>query len=185
MDKVMVDNLKVLESNDSVNIRLRPIIPEDSYLIIKWRNKDSTRSQFIFRETFTYEMHMNWYNTKVLSGNVIQYIIEVNRIPIGSVYLQGIDLKNETGEFGIFIGEDNYLSKGYGTIAARLFISYCFSLGFHRVFLRVLSDNVAAQKSYYKVGFIKEGVARDMVFIEGKRKDIIFMSILRDESECL
>jgi len=63
-------------------------------------------------------------------------------------------------------------------LAAQIFLSYCFTLGFHRIFLRVLAENEAAQKSYAKVGFSKEGVARHMVYLEGARRDIIFMSIV-------
>lgn len=180
MNKIFENDLIILRGGGTRNLRLRPIQEKDTEMIVRWRNTKAIQSQFIFRETFTSEMHNNWLKTKVFPGYVIQYIIEVgdNNSPIGSIYIRDIDLQNESGEFGIFIGETNYISKGYGTLAAQIFVPYCFTLGFHRIFLRVFAENEAAQKSYAKVGFSKEGVARHMVYLEGTRRDIVFMSIV-------
>ena len=66
-------NLEIIED---VRIRLRPISLEDTKLIVKWRNMPSVKKNFIFRDDFTEEMHINWMKTKVTSGEVVQYIIE-------------------------------------------------------------------------------------------------------------
>lgn len=161
-------------------LRLRPIQDSDTDNIVLWRNKEEVRSQFIFRDTLTPEMHRNWLRDKVYTGLVIQYIIEWDGRSIGSVYLRDIDLKNESGEFGIFIGETGERGKGIGSLTAKAFTEYCFELGFHRIFLRVLDTNAIAKGSYVKAGFILEGTARDMVYIGGVRYDVTFMSILKE-----
>ena len=46
-------------------VLLRPITAEDTPLIVKWRNTESVRRNFIFREPFTAEMHENWLRTRV------------------------------------------------------------------------------------------------------------------------
>lgn len=165
------------------NISLRPIMDSDTEDIVRWRNNESVRSNFIFRGEFTAETHTNWLRTKVDTGKVIQYIMEdsLSKRPIGSIYIRDININNKSGEFGIFIGEDSYRKKGFGTEATRLFLPYCFSLGFHRIFLRVLAENMAAVRSYFKVGFKQEGIFRDMEFLDGEYKDIVFMSILENE----
>ena len=56
-------------------VLLRPITPEDTPLIVKWRNTESVRRNFIFRGPFTAEVHTRWMETKVASGEVLQYII--------------------------------------------------------------------------------------------------------------
>ncbi|MBR6019157.1 MAG: GNAT family N-acetyltransferase [Lachnospiraceae bacterium] len=165
-------------TDDFDSVRLRPIKDEDTDLIVRWRNNPVIRSQFIFRELFSSEMHRRWLSEKVYTGSVIQYIIEVEKNPIGSIYLRDVNLKNESGEFGIFIGEIGYHGKGYGTIATKMFVKYCFELGFHRIFLRVLDTNAAAQRSYIKAGFEYEGTARDMVYIDGIRYNVTFMSVI-------
>ena len=52
-------------------VMLRPITMEDTPLIVRWRNTESVRKNFIFRERFTEEMHNNWMRTKVASGEVV------------------------------------------------------------------------------------------------------------------
>lgn len=174
-------NLEIIED---VRIRLRPISLEDTKLIVKWRNMPSVKKNFIFRDDFTEEMHINWMKTKVTSGEVVQYIIEetdTNR-PIGSVYLRDINKKYNSAEYGIFIGEEDARGKGYGTKAAELFVNYMFKkLKLHRICLRVLAGNDSAYRSYEKIGFNKEGVARDMIRVDGKYRDVIFMSIINEK----
>ena len=180
MEKIIYDNLVELAIKGESDLRLRPICDGDTDNIIRWRNSDLVKSQFIFREPLTYEIHRKWLDEKVYTGNVIQYIIVDDGVPIGSVYIRDIDLKNESGEFGIFIGDFSKQGKGVGTSITRAFVSYCFNLGFHRVFLRVLSDNKRAISCYNKAGFRMEGKAKDMVVIDGSRVDVIFMASLSD-----
>ena len=119
------------------NIKLRPIDYSDTELIVKWRNNPTVRDKFVFRDTFTKEMHNNWLDTKVKNGEVVQYIIieKKSNKPIGSVYYRDINYNNKSAEFGIFIGEDFARGKGYGSETARLFINYGFEqLKLHRIF---------------------------------------------------
>ena len=69
-------------------VTLRPITDADTDLIVKWRNTQSVVQNFIFRQTFTPEMHRSWLATKVATGQVVQYIILDNADgkPVGSVY---------------------------------------------------------------------------------------------------
>ena len=121
--------------------------------------------------------------TKVETGEVVQFIIEAlndgDSVPIGSVYFRDVDMQNRNAEFGIFIGEDCARGKGLGTEATRLFVDYGFQiLGLHRIVLRVLKENERALKSYLNVGFEVEGCAREMVYLDEKYQDVIFMSII-------
>lgn len=163
---------------------LLPITLDDTEFIVKWRNTDSVRQNFVFQKEFTNEMHENWMNTKVRNGEVVQYVIyeKETRIPIGSIYYRDIDKYARSAEYGIFIGEDFARGKGLGTEAALLFIRFGFrELKFHRIFLKVFEDNVQAISSYKKAGFKLEGVARDYVFQNNRYRNMVFMSILEDD----
>ena len=165
-------------------VSLIPISLEDTELIVRWRNNPNVQQSFVFRETFTNEMHENWMNNKVATGKVVQFIIQDNETKkkIGSVYLRDIDSIFRSAEYGIFIGEDNFRGKGLGSEAARLIVDFAFKdLKLHRVFLRVFKHNVTAVASYKKVGFEVEGIARDMVYLDGKYHDMIFMSMINWE----
>lgn len=162
---------------------LKPIDVSDTDNIIRWRNQDFVKNNFIDRRDFTWSSHMEWIKDMVEHGNAIQYIIEHGdeHNPVGTVYIRDIDLINASGELGIFIGESDYMDKGIGTKTIEMFLPYCFSLGFHRIFLRVISENDRAIRCYLKSGFSIEGKAREMIFCDQKWQDVIFMSRLYND----
>lgn len=162
-------------------IYLRKMTWQDTDDIVTWRNKDAVRKNFIYQELFTRESHENWIRTKVETGDVVQMIIcDVQTgAALGSVYIRDIDRTHQKAEYGIFIGEDAARGRGIGTAAAKLMLSYCFKEeGLHRVYLRAFSHNVAAIRSYEKAGFVREGILREDVCIEGKYYDIVWMAAL-------
>lgn len=176
-----VKNLPVLEG---AAVRLRPIADADTDLIVKWRNTPSVVQNFIFRQTFTPEMHRSWLATKVATGQVVQYIIidKADDKPVGSVYYRDMDGHNRSAEYGIFIGEESARGKGLGTETAKLFTDFGFAeLQLHRISLRVLAENAAARRSYEKAGFVQEGVFRDMELLDGQYRDVVFMARLAEK----
>ncbi len=87
---------------------------------------------------------------------------------------------------GISIGEKEYWGKGYGTDAMRVVLRYAFTeLNLHRVSLTVFEYNPRAIRSYEKAGFTLEGREREAVFRSGKRTDMIYMGVLREDWERL
>ena len=172
----------VMEGQD---IYLRPMDGSDTDNIIKWRNTDFVRRNFIYQKPFTRQGHENWTKTMIDTGKAVQFIIctKEGDEPVGSVYLRDIDRNHNKAEYGIFIGEEQALGKGYGTQAARLMISYGFHrAGLHKLMLRVLAENGQALGSYEKAGFVKEAYLKDEVFLEGCYKDVIYMSVTNPDT---
>lgn len=166
---------------DSQSIFLTNITYDDTADIVRWRNQKFVQENFIYQKNFTPEIHNKWMQTMVESGQVIQFIIweRISNKKIGSVYLRDIDYQNKKAEFGIFIGEKDYLGKGYGKIATRLIISYAFEkLNLNKIFLRLLTHNKRAFKCYSDCGFIQEGLFKQDVFIKNQPYDVVFMAIL-------
>lgn len=161
------------------DIVIRPIADEDTKRIVAWRNNPRVRGNFIFRETFTEEMHQNWMATKVASGEVEQFVIEWDSRPVGSVYLRDIDLQQKCAEYGIFIGEDDAIGKGIGSYACKWAVEYSRKqLGLERLILRVFADNAAAAANYRGAGFteterLKEYMdGRDLLMMECRLTDM-------------
>ena len=126
---------------DGAAVTLRPITDADTDLIVKWRNTPSVVQNFIFRQTFTPEMHRSWLATKVATGQVVQYIIvdKADGKPVGSVYYRDIDPHNRSAEYGIFIGEESARGKGLGTGLDRVLVS-AESGGHHASIQEALPD---------------------------------------------
>ena len=166
-------------------IRLHAITPEDTDQILAWRNSDEVKQFFIYQRDLTRDDHSKWLQ-RIERGEVVQFIIEIidGNLPIGSVYLRDIDSNHHKAEFGIFIGQSDMKNCGYGTEATRLILDYARNeLQIHRVYLRVLADNRRAISSYEKSGFVKEGILRDDVCLNGKYRDIVWMAIVDRTSE--
>lgn len=161
-------------------IRLRAMTGEDTERIVSWRNNPRVMKNFIYQKPFTKEGHENWIRTMVDTGKVVQFILEeaAGGRPVGSVYFRDIDRISKKAEYGIFIGEDDAVGKGFGSEAAVFALRYAFEeLGLHKVFLRVFADNGAAVRSYEKAGFVQEGYFKDEEWVGERYRDLIFMAV--------
>lgn len=170
-----------LYRDERAGIYLRLMTPDDTDLIVAWRNSDAVRRNFIYQDLFTREGHENWIRTQIETGHVVQTIIcdAVTDRPLGSVYIRDIDRRHQKAEYGIFIGEADARGRGIGTAAAKLMLRYCFEEeGLHRIYLRALAGNEQAVRSYEKAGFVREGYLRDDVRIDGAYRDIIWMAAI-------
>lgn len=162
-------------------VRLMPMTVEDTDDIVRWRNKDFVRNNFIYRGEFTKEVHLNWIKTRVETGEVIQFIIYrlQDEKKIGSVYLRDVNIEFKEAEYGIFIGEEDALGKGYGSESCILIVEYAKDvLKLKRLRLRLLKKNEPARRSYENAGFR---------LTEGKTdiqngEEVIFMEIGLNEN---
>ena len=107
--------------------------------------------------------------------------LEDNKM-IGTVSLEDINWINRTATLGIFIGDKEFRSKGYGTEAIRLILEYGFKyMNLYNIKLDLMEFNERALKCYEKCGFKEYGRRRKCKFINGKYYDSISMDILADE----
>lgn len=159
-------------------VYLRPMTAEDTDRIVAWRNKDYVRKNFINQEPFTREGHLSWIREQVETGRVAQFVICLpGGREIGSVYLRDIDREKGVAEYGVFIGEEDAVGRGYGTAAARKALDYAFTkLRLRRVFLRFLADNIAAGRSYEHAGFHMTDRRETVMTPQGER-EVRFMEI--------
>ncbi len=133
---------------------------------------------------FTLENEEKWYST--LSGTNETYSFAIETLEdekyIGGCGVNHIDWKNSAVTVGIFIGDKNYWSRGYGTDAMNLLVKFIFEqMNVNKVKLQVYSFNDRARKCYEKCGFVKEGILRQEIFRDGRYHDIYAMGILREE----
>lgn len=75
-----------------------------------------------------------------------------------------------------------YRGHGLGLKLINATVAQARKDGFVRVELFVHSDNARAIALYDKVGFVREGVQRDAVYIDGEYRDAIVMAIVEREN---
>ena len=123
------------------------------------------------------------YFEENINKNYNFFIVTLNNDKlIGTVGLEKYDSINRTATLGIFIGEKEYRSQGYGTEAIKLVLDYGFNyLNLNNINLDLMSFNDRALKCYQKCGFKEYGRRRKCKFINGKYYDLIEMDILAEE----
>lgn len=105
---------------------------------------------------------------------------------LGEVVLNEIDSTNRSANIRIGIQKNQHRGKGYGTEAMIEMLRYGFNtLNLHRIHLGVYTFNPRAIHVYEKVGFKREGLERDYLYLDGEFHDMISMSILEEEFRSL
>ena len=167
------------------NIYLSPVSIEDVENYTKWMN-DFETTDYIGRssELYTIENERKFLeNCSEKKDDIILGIIKLdNDQLIGNCGLHKIDSVNRTATLGIFIGEKEERSKGYGAEAIKLLLDYGFNyLNLHEIQLDVMSFNERAIRCYEKAGFKQYGRRRESEYVNGKYYDRISMDILKSE----
>ena len=166
-------------------IYLRPLLDvEDADIFVSWLNDTEIRQYLgvtspmnrLREQEYLASLYKNERNLG------LGIMLKTNDELIGSVGLHDISLAHRHAEIGIFIGNKNCWSKGYGGEALKLMMGHGFDqLNLHRIFLKVMSFNTRAIRAYEKIGFKKEAVFREHVYTNGKYHDDYLMGILEDE----
>jgi RimJ/RimL family protein N-acetyltransferase len=129
---------------------------------------------------------VRWIEKEVLEFSPASYFFSIRTLTddrlIGDLALDVIDWSGRDAFVGLGIGETGYWSKGYGTDVMNILLRFAFmEINLRRVTLTVFEYNPRAIRSYEKAGFQHEGRERQVLNREGRRWDILFMGILREE----
>lgn len=103
---------------------------------------------------------------------------------IGFCMIAFIDTYNKSCKLGITIGEKNEWGKGYAKEAVNELIRYCFEeLNMNRIGVEIYSFNDRSIKLFEGLGFVREGIIRELVFKKGKFEDEYVYGLLRRDWE--
>ena len=137
----------------------RTISPKDAK---KWLEKELDEQS----------INQHWFSIRKLDDDTLLGDIDlyVDNWPARDTYV------------GLGIGERDFWGKGYGTDAMKVILRYAFiEVNMNRVTLTVFEYNPRAIRSYEKAGFRHEGRVRGRLNKEGRRWDMLYMGILREE----
>ena len=164
-------------------IYLSPRSVEDAEIFTEWMN-DFHVTDYTGRSHKTMTLQEEKQFLENIPNNKSTFVIidlKTDKI-IGTVGLHEIDHLNRTATLGIFIGDRDYRSKGYGTEAIQLILDFGFNfLNLNNIDLDLMEFNQRALKCYEKCGFKEIGRRRKCKFINGKYYDAILMDILAEE----
>jgi RimJ/RimL family protein N-acetyltransferase len=167
------------------SIELTPIRDADRERLFQWIND---REEVLHNAAYSpvHERdHVAWFERIRARSDATIFAIRLigSGDLIGSCQLLNIDRRHSTADLQIRIGAPEDRGKGYGTEAVRLLLAHAFrDIGLARVQLHVFADNDRAIRAYENAGLRREGMLRSAAYIDGERRDVVVMGILREEA---
>jgi RimJ/RimL family protein N-acetyltransferase len=170
-------------------VRLSAVDPEEfSKAFTHWR-RDSEFMRLIDSGEVMLRSQKDsqkWIEKEIEDQDVNQYMFTIRTLAedklLGDIGLSVVNWMSRDAFVGLGIGERDFWGRGYGTDVMKVILRYAFTeINLRRVTLSVFEYNPRAVRSYEKAGFVHEGRMRQFLNREGKRWDMLFMGILRDE----
>ena len=172
--------MKYFKKLEGEHVYISPMNIEDAEIFTKWLN-DPNITQFltIHNSLVSLSGEKDYVENFCKEEFHMSIIKKENDEIIGNISLGRLDYKNGTAELGIFIGEEDNLSKGYGSEAIKLLTTFGFDeLRLHTIYLTVLENNIRAQKAYTKCGFKECGRRHEALYRNGKYIDLVYMELI-------
>ena len=163
-------------------VYLSPMDPGDLETYTRWMNDvEVTRWLGMFSGVYSLTAERAYLENATKDPNNYQFAIvlrEENRL-LGNIGLVDLNQIHRRATLGLFIGQAEDRSKGYGAEAIKLLLGYGFKwLGLRNIDLHVHSDNARAIACYKKAGFAEYGRRRGAVFADGVWHDDVLMEAL-------
>ena len=166
------------------NVTLRPIVVSDADAMFASLLDEESMRLTGTQDTFTRAQVEAHCQRIADADDRLDFAITLNetRDYIGEAVLNEIDWRNRSANYRIALANQSLCGQGYGTEASRLVIAYGLqTLQLHRIELEVYDFNPRAQHVYEKLGFVQEGIRRDVLLWEGAYHNAIVMSILAND----
>ena len=117
------------------------------------------------------------------SDNIHYAVTDEQDEYMGTISLKNISRKDKNAEYAI-VTRSKAHGKGYAAEATKDILNLGFNeYGLEKIYLYVITKNIAANKFYKKCGFKEEGVFRKHLLIHGSLEDIRWYSMLKEEFE--
>jgi RimJ/RimL family protein N-acetyltransferase len=145
-------------------------------LFCKWRNDPDIRQYYRNFWPRTTEEIKKWLEPAP-RGQIKEFIDftiyhKADKRPIGSIGFGHIDWTSRKANISAMIGESEYWGKGIIIEAARLLINYGFiELNLHKINAGIFSPNDRSLRAAEKLGFKKETVFKEHIYVDGKYHD--------------
>ena len=146
--------MKYFKKIEGEKVYLSPMNLEDIEKYVKWMNDFSTTDGLgSSSKVTTFESERAWLiNNMDKKEQQFAIVLKETDELIGNCGFCDINHLHQKGEVGLFIGEEENRSKGYGTEALSLLVEYGFNyLNLKNIMLKVFSFNKRAIKSYEKI----------------------------------
>lgn len=174
--------MSIGEKKKSMQVTIRKFEEKDIRNKIRWINDTNNNKYLHYDLPLEFDKTVEWFNNNKNRTDRYDAVIEVDGISVGLIGLLGIDKKNKKAEFYIVLGEPQFKGKGIAKEASKILLDYSFNeLQLNKIYLYTEVENLAAQKSFEKSGFQREGLLKQDLIYNGRKVDRYFYGIVKEE----
>lgn len=161
-----IDVLIHSKINNSVVLRMAS--KDDVYTTFDWASNKIVRKFAIQRDEIIFDQHKKWFLNKIISGNCIYFIAEINNTQVGSIRFD-INEKNEA--LLSFLLDPKFHGKGYGK---EILEKSCDKLLKIKNVLKIVGvvnfENIPSVKTFKSLGFNQVSELDSYITFEKKIK---------------
>jgi RimJ/RimL family protein N-acetyltransferase len=169
-------------------VRLRGVEPSDAETFARW-NLDSEMAReldFIWPPVSLEFIRRDFeqLSLKKLEADAFFWVVEdAKGGAVGHISTHRCDQRLGVFRYGLSVAAE-HRRRGYATEAALLVLKYYFEeLRYQKCLVGVHSNNAASVALHEKLGFVREGTLRRMVYTGGQFHDLYHYGILKEEWE--
>ena len=168
----------------SERIYLRLFDEKDVPLRVKWMNDPEIREMLNAPYPVSEQSTKKWLASVLEDSARIDFAICMKETDcvIGYTGFRNIDLINNKAESYTGLGETKYWGKGYAKESKIAALSYIFKkYNLNKVYALIWSKHTRSIEMNKRIGYRVDGVLREDLYSNGEYRDMVIMSLLRDE----
>ena len=165
---------------------MKPVEPEDLPYLMEQR-WDADLTDHIIHHPISSYNQQQWYEKICRNGDVVLAIFfkkgggEKPEL-LGAVGLYDFNMRHQRATIKTMRIPTKYQGLGIASEALEMLIDYGFNtLNLNKITCDTFADNYGSIKHLEKVGFRQEGCLKKHYFHQGKFKDALIYSLLREE----
>ena len=155
----------------------REISQDELSILLYLRNNELYESFYLYNLPET-TFDISRFQRKVNEGGTLYYTLRFSETKelIGYIGLYNLNYIDRNVEIAIIVLSE-YRGQGNGRRALEIIEEYCFNyLNLNKIYLSVISGNIAAYELYKKQNYIIEGTFKNHIYKHGNYHDIIYMA---------
>lgn len=180
------EKLNVFPFIEGKNVDLVAGSSKLAQLTAKWNNDPEVRQYSRNAFPLSLEEIQKWFEPSSDRGIkdfvVFSIFHKRDRKIIGDIGLNRINWLNRNANIFAKIGEKEYWGKGIAGEASELIIEYGFNeLNLHKIYSGVFTPNTRSLRAAEKLGFKKEGILIEEIYVDGKYEDLHRFGLLKKD----
>jgi RimJ/RimL family protein N-acetyltransferase len=169
-------------------VRLRGVEPSDAETFARW-NLDSEAArelEFVWPPVSLafIRRDLEELSLRKLEADAFTWVMEdTSGVAVGSLSTHHCDHRRGVFQYGLSVARE-HRRRGYAAEAVLLVLKYYFEeLRYQKCLVGVHSNNPASIALHEKLGFVREGTLRRMVYTGGQFHDVHHYGMLKEEWE--